>query len=562
MLTFSHLAASAHDVSPFFALLALVLVMSVLVALLLVRFKQSLLVGYFICGVVVANSGLLEMVVGTEGSGLITVLAEFGIILLMFTLGVEFPLKELKHMWKLAFIGGGVQMGLSSLVIGGIAYAAGMPASQAVVLGIALGLSSTAVSLKSFQDMGLGNHPAARMSLGIALFQDILVIAVMLLLPSMLGGSGDQILSAMALAGGKGILFILAAWLLGVYVIPKMLDQVAFTRSRELFTLTVIGLCAAIAYAGAAMNLSLALGAFCAGLIVSGSIYSHRILSEILPFKDLFLTLFFVSIGLLIDVSVAMEHWLTIAMGVFVLIHLKALILLLAARCFKLPLGPALLSAGALASSGEFSLVLLTEANVLQPMPEFLVQMLLISTAVSMGLVPSLMRFAPTISDFVNARRPSRKRHVPAGALSASHRVKELQDHAIIIGYGPVGQALNESLRQHNIPTLIVELNAKTVRKLYESGQAAIFADATHHETMELAKVADARMVAYTFPTVETTLKSLPLLRAISPEVIVYGRAKFSNEVEMLDKAGVIVIHDERESSRALIDSALATYSV
>ncbi len=536
--------------------------MSVLVALLLVRFKQSLLVGYFICGVVVANSGLLEMVVGTEGSGLITVLAEFGIILLMFTLGVEFPLKELKHMWKLAFIGGGVQMGLSSLVIGGIAYAAGMPPSQAVVLGIALGLSSTAVSLKSFQDMGLGNHPAARMSLGIALFQDILVIAVMLLLPSMLGGSGDQILSAMALAGGKGILFILAAWLLGVYVIPKMLDQVAFTRSRELFTLTVIGLCAAIAYAGAAMNLSLALGAFCAGLIVSGSIYSHRILSEILPFKDLFLTLFFVSIGLLIDVSVAMEHWLTIAMGVFVLIHLKALILLLAARCFKLPLGPALLSAGALASSGEFSLVLLTEANVLQPMPEFLVQMLLISTAVSMGLVPSLMRFAPTISDFVNARRPSRKRHVPAGALSASHRVKELQDHAIIIGYGPVGQALNESLRQHNIPTLIVELNAKTVRKLYESGQAAIFADATHHETMELAKVADARMVAYTFPTVETTLKSLPLLRAISPEVIVYGRAKFSNEVEMLDKAGVIVIHDERESSRALIDSALATYSV
>ncbi|NJR43713.1 MAG: cation:proton antiporter [Akkermansiaceae bacterium] len=308
-------AAGMANISPLFALLTLVLVLAVLVSLVLVKFQQSLLVGYLLSGVLIGNFGLLWMTGLSKGDPVIANLAEIGVVLLMFTLGIEFSFSELKHLWRTALVGGGLQVSITAGMVGLLAAALGFPAADSIVLGIAVALSSTAVAMMSFQDLGQQNNPGARASLGIALFQDILVIVFFLVMPALYGQGEGSVGGQIGLALLKGGLFLAGAWLLGRYGLTPLLHVVARTRSRELFTLTVIGLCAGVAFAGGALNLSLALGAFAAGLVVSESIYSHRILSDILPFKDLFLAIFFISVGLLIDLSAIAADWHRVLIG-------------------------------------------------------------------------------------------------------------------------------------------------------------------------------------------------------------------------------------------------------
>ena len=309
------LASGVANISPLFALLTLVLVLAVLISLVLVKFKQSLLVGYLLSGVLIGNFGLLWVTGVDKGSPVILNLAEIGVVLLMFTIGIEFSLTEFKHLWRTALIGGGLQVGITAGIVGLLATAFGFPVADSIVLGAAVALSSTAVSMMSFEGLGQQNNPGARASLGIALFQDIFVIVFFLVMPALYGRGDGSAAGQIGIALLKGGLFLVGAWLLGRYGLTPLLHAVARTRSRELFTLTVIGLCAGVAFAGGALNLSLALGAFAAGLVVSESIYSHRILSDILPFKDLFLAIFFISMGLLIDLSVIAADWHRVLLG-------------------------------------------------------------------------------------------------------------------------------------------------------------------------------------------------------------------------------------------------------
>lgn len=552
------LAAGESPITPFFGLLALVLVMAVGVALLLTKVRQSVLVGYFLVGVLIANSGLLSLVGAAEDDAVIGMLGELGVILLMFTLGIEFSLAELRHLWRVAVFGGGLQVALCGICGALLGWFLGMPGAEMAVLAVAVALSSTAVAMKSFQDMGQPNNPGARSALGIALFQDILVILFILVLPSIYGGGEGSPAVGVALAIGKGALFLGVALLLGKFGLTPLLHVVARTRSRELFTLTVIALCAAVALAGEALNLSLSLGAFAAGLVVSESIYSHRILSDVLPFKDLFLTIFFVSVGLMIDVGDVLDHWLIVVVGTLVILAVKGSIVFGATRLVGLPLRPALLAAASLSSTGEFSLVLLSQAGGFRAFDPATEQLLLACTAVSMGLVPSLMKGAGPLGRWLEARGWGKSKRLPEGM--SEHAVKELNDHAVICGFGPVGQALNEALLRCGIVTLVLELNADTVRDLKVRKQAVLFADATHPEALDLAAIERARMVAFTFPAVEATLAALPLVRERNSEVVVFGRAKFPNEVARLQLHGVEVIHDERESAGAMIRAAMGVY--
>ncbi len=558
-MTFDLLAAGASPITPFFGLLAMVLVMSVLVALVLTRAKQSLLVGYFLVGVVIANSGLLWVVGADKDDPVIGMLGELGVILLMFTLGIEFSLGELRHLWRIAIFGGGLQVGLTGLLAGFGAKWAGLPGPECAVIAVAVALSSTAVAMKSFQELGQPHNPGARAALGIALFQDILVILFILVLPAIYGTGEGSLAGGIGVALGKGVLFLGAVLLFGKFVNEPLLHLVARTRSRELFTLTVIALCAAVALAGEAFNLSLSLGAFAAGLVVSESIYSHRILSDILPFKDLFLTIFFVSVGLMIDVGALLDRWLFVLIGTVVILAVKGSIVLGAVRLLKLPLRPALLSAASLASTGEFSLVLIGQAGGFRAFDPAVQQLLLACTAVSMGLVPSLMRGATPFGKWLEKKGLGHK--LPTGeGLEHGLDTGEMHDHAVVCGFGPVGRALNESLRRCGVDTLVLELNADTVRGLKADKQPVLFADATHPEALDLAGIERARMVAFTFPAVEMTLAALPLVRERNAGVCIFARAKFPNEVERLKAEGVNVIHDECESAGAMIRAAMGVY--
>ena len=553
-------AAGAADISPLFGLLTLVLLLAVFVSLVLVRLKQSLLVGYFLCGILIANSGIPQWLGIESQQSAVAGFAELGIVLLMFTLGIEFSVRELRHLWRLALFGGGLQVSITALLAGGIAFFFGRPWEECLVIGVVFALSSTAVSLKSFQDLGLSNSPGAKLALAIALFQDILVIGLFLVLPSLLGESSGNILGNIGLALGKGLAFLVGAALLGRYGINPLLHAVAKTRSRELFTLTIIGMSAGVAFAGGALELSLALGAFAAGMMVSESIYSHRIMTDILPFKDLFLTLFFVSVGLMIEVGQVVEHAGIILLGTALVFVVKFLTVFGIARLLRLPLRPALLAGASLSSIGEFSLVLIQKADHIRPFDPWLEQMILICTALGMALIPGSMVATGPLHSWLEKHGWFRTKRVTPKGLNPVASIKGLADHAIICGYGPVGQALHESLIDCGVPCLIIDLNADTVCQLKKDGHLVLFGDVTHPEALALAKVRDARMIAFTFPSFQSTRIAIPLVLQENPEIVMMARAKFSSEALELTLMGARVIHDEQESAHAMVAQAKCAY--
>jgi CPA2 family monovalent cation:H+ antiporter-2 len=560
ILKWFFMASGVANISPLFALLTLVLVLAVLISLVLVRFKQSLLVGYLLSGVLIGNVGIMWVTGIDKGDAVITNFAEIGVVLLMFTLGIEFSLSEFKHLWRTALVGGGLQVGITAGIVGLVASASGFPTADSIVLGVAVSLSSTAVAMMSFQDLGQQNNPGARASLGIALFQDILVIVFFLVMPALYGQGEGSVAGQIGKALLKGGLFLVGAWLLGRYGLTPLLHAVARTRSRELFTLTVIGLCAGVAFAGGALNLSLALGAFAAGLVVSESIYSHRILSDILPFKDLFLAIFFISVGLLIDLSTIASNWAHVLVGSALILVLKSGVVFCVLRWIRIPGRPALLAAGSLASTGEFSLVLIGKAGGYRPFDPSTEQMVLVSTAVTMAVVPSLMLGAGPLGKWLEKKGMMNARKITPEGMSPTKAIKGISDHAIICGYGPVGKSLNEALKRCGVDTLVMELNSDTVRALKSEGQPVLFADATHSEALDLAGIKRARLVAFTFPSVRTTTIAVPLVRERNSGIFIFGRAKFAPEVKILRELGVQVIHDERESAVAMVRAALSSY--
>ena len=558
------LLLAATPIPPLFGLLAIMLVGIVVVSLVLIRMRQSLLIGYFLCGVFIANSGILEGMGTAETETRISQMAEFGVILLLFTLGLEFSLSELKFLRRLAFVGGSTQMALCALPVVVGAWWLGMGISQSMVLGVALALSSTAISLKTFQDMELGGSPGARLAIGIAIFQDLFVILFFLFLPVLFSaGSTNSVGLMPTLLGitGKGLLFVGVALALAHWVIPRLLHAVADTRSRELFTLTVVGLCVGLAYLGGLLELSLALGGFVAGLAVSDSIYRHRILADVMPLKDLFLTLFFVSVGLMIDLRIALMWWSQIILVTVGLMFVKGTLITFIARGLGLRTRPSLLGALSLSGAGEFGLVLMQRAGELEPWPVAVQQVVLASTALSMGLIPAAMKLADPLADVLKRMGLTSKSATLPADIKPSARLKALEDHAIVCGYGPVGQRLVAALDDSGISTVIVDLNAETVRRLHKAGRQVLFADAAHSETWDLAGLERARLVAFTFPDTATSLAALDFLHQKNREITIIARAKFASEAEALLAKGVhTVIHDEAESGRALAREALRVY--
>jgi CPA2 family monovalent cation:H+ antiporter-2 len=548
------------DVSPMFSLLSLMLVGVVALSLLLLRLRQSLLVAYFICGVAIANTGLLEAVAGERARATIATMSDYGVMLLLFVLGMEFSIGEIKNLRRYAFTGGSLQMGITMAAAAAVTWLYfGLSWPQVTVVAVACALSSTAISVKLYQDMGIAASSGARMALGIAIFQDIFVIFFLIVLPVLMatGGAGDGIGPALVGVVAKGAAFVGISVLLARFVIPRLLHTVALSRSRELFTLTVAGLCMGLAFLAAMMGLSVVLGAFVAGLAVSECMYKHRILSDVAPIKDLFLTIFFVSVGLGIDIAPLAKDWalvLSVAAG---LILGKTLLVVLLARLLGLSWRAAATAGIGLGSAGEFSLVLMGKASGMTDWPDGLNQALLAAMAISMALVPVLMRFALPVGRWMEAMYPDllRMRLRPEKRSRGS---VDLSDHAIVCGYGPVGQALVEALSAQGVTSLVVDLNAATIQKLQSDGQPALFADAAQREVWSLCGAERAKLVAFTFPATPAVEAAIGHVREHNPAIAVLARTKFRNEAERLADVGAdIVVLDEQESGRALIKRAL-----
>lgn len=549
---------------PFFTLLTVVFMGIIAIALVLAHFRQSLLAGYFICGVILANCGILDHIPNSDVS--IQALSEVGIILLMFTLGLEFSIDELRHLRKTALVGGGIQMFICTGAFGlGLHYATGMDMSHSLTVGAIMGLSSTAVALKSFQEFGLSGTSGAKMAVGIALFQDIAAIMLVAIMPQIFAASPNSWATALniGMAVLRGLVFLGAAWLIGHYLLPRIMLAVARTKSRELFTLMVFAICSGIAMLASLLGLSIALGAFTAGLFVSSSYYSHRVLSEVLPFKDLFLTIFFVSAGLLIDIDDLWEHLGHVATFAAFVLAIKFVACIVAASFLKIPGRMGIMASTALTNVGEFSLVLIPFMQEITPIPALVTTNVYAIAAVSMGMTPLLMKAARKLTPLL-VRIPGLKtKRERLSVETMITRVEGIKDHAIICGYGPVGRRLHESLAQYGIPCIIIDLNADTVKTLLNDGHLAFLGDIQHQITMDLAGIRTARLIAFTFPDPAPALSTYMQIKGVNADITVIARAKFRSEVALLHHAGITnVIHDEMETGSAAVRLAKQSFDI
>lgn len=538
----------------FLPLLALALLLAVGIALVLRRLRIPALPGYFLCGFVLARSGGVDLSEGSAAAELLLQMADVGVLLLMFGIGAECSEHELKHLRKSGLKSGGLQVLLSFGVFGSAAWMLGAGNGWAI-WGLIGAISSTAVGIKLFEDTGFAGHAGSRQALGIALTQDLVVIVVLLLLPAFAGSGGaGEATRATFLLTLEGIVFVAAAALLSRYGIPQLLQSVSRTRARDLFTLTVLALCAGIASLAQVLHLGVNIGAFAAGVAVSGSVYSHRILADAAPFRDFFLTVFFLSVGALVSPEVLVTHWpMILGLSLAVLVA-KTLLTTLAVRLAGAPLQDAVLSALALAGLGEFGIVLARKAAEQGLLAHGHLQLILAVTAVSLGLSPLFMKAAAPLVRRMGAVKPAAKSPGKSSAASLSRRVKEMEDHAILCGYGTVGQMLHRGLTRLGIPVIIIELNADTVAGLLAKGHPVLYADISQADTLELAGITRARMIILSFPHAEIARAAITIAKERNPAILTLCRARFPHEAAMLRALDPDnVVHDERETGLRML---------
>jgi CPA2 family monovalent cation:H+ antiporter-2 len=538
--------------------LAVIFAGSLLVILVFYRLKLPALPGFIVAGVLLGPNalGLVSDAHDVEG------LAEVGVILLLFTIGIEFSLSRLKEM-RGQILGSGLsQMAFTVLVALAVGLALLHDWRVALFLGFLIALSSTAIVLKVLTDKGDIDAPHGRLATGVLIFQDLCVVPIMLVLP-FLAGKAEGGVPGLALALGKAALVVVGVILAARTIVPRVLSEILKTRSRELFLIAVILIGTLTALGTAAAGASLALGAFLAGLIISESDYGHQAMAELMPFRDIFISLFFVAVGMLVQLETIAAHLAVTLIAVAVIMGGKALSAAVGPALMGYSGRVSLLAGVAVSQIGEFSFVLAKEGRVAGLLPDRLYQQFLGVAVITMLVTPFLLQGGPAILDAL-------ERVVPLDRLLPGFRPRELapvheqvKDHVVIVGYGLNGRNLAAALRSIQAPYLIVELNAQTVRKARAEGEPAFYGDATREEILRALGVDRARMLVIAISDPAATRRMVRVAREIRPDLYIIARTRYVVEIPELTRLGAnVVIPEEFETSIEIFARVLAHYSV
>jgi CPA2 family monovalent cation:H+ antiporter-2 len=528
---------------------------SLLVNLVLSRLRQPTLVGYILTGLLIGPHGL-DLIAHTE----LEFIAELGVVLLLFNLGIELSFERIKRIRTIALGGGSVEIGLIVLLGVLTAWLLDWTMYRGVYLGCLVALSSTAIVLKLLQEAGEIDTLHGRICLGILLLQDLALVPMMIVLPVLADPQGSLILP-LAAAAVKAAGFLLAAVLASRYVLPALFRQTATTGSRELFLLMVLVLVLGTAWVSHAAGLSLALGAFIAGIVVSDSRYSLRILSDVLPFKDIFLCVFFVSVGMLLDPGFVLAHPDILGIVVLLVILVKFLVCAGVVVLFRYPLRVAIAAGAGLCQIGEFSFVLATMGLQLGLIGDYLYQLTLAGTVITMVLTPQIMR--------LGRLDPSglRRLGIPArwiyGRIPADAAADDGPGHVIVCGFGPVGRHVSQVLQEHDIPCLVLELNASRVKELRESGVNAYYGDSTSQEVLAHAGIDRARAVVVTYADPAAARRTVSQVKAMEGDVPVFARTRLPQDIADLHRLGADgVVEEEFEVSLEMASRVLEALGV
>jgi monovalent cation:H+ antiporter-2, CPA2 family len=537
------------------------------------RLRQPVILGYLLAGITI----------GPYTPGLVTnlervqTLANFGVALLMFALGVEFSLEALQRVRNVAVQGGILQTLLAIAIGTALGLALGYSLTSSIFLGGIIAIASSILMLKLLAARDEMESVQGRIAIGTSIVQDISMVALIVILPALAVGIGPELLGAAGFALLRGGGFLALAYVVGTRVVPPLLSRIARAGSRELFILSVVAIAAGMAVLGQVAGVSFALGAFVGGLVVSESDYSSNVLDEVIPIRDVFASLFFVSIGMLMNPAFLLSHLLEISVLVLGILLGKFVVAVLVVRLFGYPSEVALRTALLLAQIGEFSFVLAgvgLEAGVID---DQLYSIVLAAALLTLMLNPVLVNNSDRIVGLLERVGPVLRRLAPWVPNAASHeaesavaseatedqRLAGLRRHVIVCGFGRVGQEISRALARRGFAFVVIDYNPRRVADARRLGYLCIQADSTYAGVLARAGLRHARMIAVTLPDLPSAEQVVRAARSVSTRPRIIVRTHDARNIDYLKRAGAHeVVQPEFEAGMEMVRQALRTFGV
>ena len=535
----------AHNVT-LITTLAAAFGLALVFGFLAARLRIPALVGYLVAGIVIGpyTPGFVA------DAGLSQQLAEIGVMLLMFGVGLHFSLQDLLSVRRIALPGAVVQIAVATVMGAALAWFWGWSLMAGLVFGLALSVASTVVLLRALEARGVLESMNGRIAVGWLVVEDLAMVLVLVLLPPVAGAlsvgggvTGANLLATLGTTLGKVALFIALMLVLGKRLFPWLLWQVAKTGSRELFTLCVVAAAIGIAYGSAALfGVSFALGAFFAGMVLRESALSHRAADESLPLRDAFSVLFFVSVGMLFDPAMLLEQPLRVLAVVAIIVLGKTVAAFLIVLAFRYPLNTALTVSASLAQIGEFSFILAGLGVALGVLPPEGLGLVLVGALISIALNPLVFGMIEPAQRWIRSRsslaRLMERPDDPLAQLPETIAHESLEGQVVLVGYGRVGRRIGESLAARGLRYTVAEENRETVEQLRAKGLPAVSGDAAEPAVLIQAHVANARMLVVAVPDAPKALRMLETARMLNPGIEVVVRVHSDEEAELLRREG------------------------
>ena len=518
------------------------------------RIKVPTIIGFILVGIIIGPFGIGLI----HEAELVEVMAEIGVVLLLFTIGIEFSLSEIAKVGTRGLIAASLQVVLTTLLVAGLLFFFNISSVEAFFFGFVITLSSTAIVLRLYMESGQMDTSQGRLCLGTLLTQDMAIVPMVLFI-QIFGGGGSPSFMEIGKALGIAVTAVAGIIVMAYYVVPLILHQVVRLRSPEVFTMAGVFICLGTAWLSSFFGLSLALGAFIAGVVISESEYSHQITASVLPFRDIFNAIFFISIGMLIQTDSMLEQWLPILLLTLIIISFKSLLIVGIGFVMQYPLRIAIIVGLSLAQVGEFSFVLLKIGESHQLIEQSLYQIFLPSIVLSMFLTPIFIKMAPAIAQ----KAPNL---IPRGGDNLAEinaRTTSVINHVIIAGYGLMGEHLANVLQKTGISYVVVDINHENVKRAKDGGHIAYYGDTSYTEVLKSVGVLSAKIIVFTIADPASLRRGIKLAREINPGLHIIVRSKYMKAItELSDLGADQVIPEEFETSVEIFSRVLKEYKI
>ncbi len=543
--------------------IVIILTLALIVVSVFHQFKIPAIAGFILAGILIGPKGFGLVADSHE----VELFAEIGVALLLFGIGLEMSLEKLRRLWRPIILGGLLQVGLTILISYTLGRLFGLSHPAALFVGFLLSVSSTAIVLRGLDRRGEVEAPHGRLTLGILVFQDLSVVPMMLLIPFLAASAGGtetgaslpDLFSALGRALGILIVVLLAARM----IVPRLLAFVAATRQRHLFVLAVLLVCIGTAWFAASGGVSLAIGAFLAGMVVAGSEFRHQALADLIPFREAFTSMFFISIGMLLAPAVFVEDFTPIALLLVAILLGKSLVIFLSGIILRLPLRVTALTAVALAQVGEFSFVMINTAAGTGILTSSLETHLIAAAILSMLITPFAIRFGPKLAAGVGKVRALTKLMKVSTAAEAHEKTGGLRDHVIIGGYGFTGVEVAYALKEAGINYVITDLNPENIRRASDAGEQVYFGDITNADTLVHLGAARASELVLAINDPSANERAVKAARSVAPDLHIIVRTRYLLDIEPLLAAGASeIIPAELEAAVEVTSRLLRRHQV